>query len=284
MLNYYQKNMHTCIIRLDNQFNIKFRQVCYNNNKQIKEQKDILHKDHQQQICRDRWKQQYISYITFLIVCSSLAPKKSQAPQKVPKSGIFQALPMIEQTLFKKYYDRGDLPIAVNFSGAVRKIVWKCEPECLDYHLYLPIFFEGLREVEDPYKFLAVNGCEELLQKGETKILSVLPQLIIPIKKALATKNHDIMCITLKKIQKLVKSGQMIGEALVPYYRQILPVMNMYKNKRLNIGDKIDYSQRKNENLSDLIQETLETLEKNGGEDAYINIKYMIPTYESCMF
>ncbi|CAD8066834.1 unnamed protein product [Paramecium sonneborni] len=217
-------------------------------------------------------------------MCSSLAPKKAQAPQKVPKSGIFQALPMIEQTLFKKYYDRGDLPIAVNFSGAVRKIVWKCEPECLDYHLYLPIFFEGLRETEDPYKFLAVNGCEELLQKGETKILSVLPQLIIPIKKALATKNHDIMCITLKKIQKLVKSGQMIGEALVPYYRQILPVMNMYKNKRLNIGDKIDYAQRKNENLSDLIQETLETLEKNGGEDAYINIKYMIPTYESCMF
>ena len=52
----------------------------------------------------------------------------------------------------------------------------------------------------------------------------------------------------------------------------------------VNIGDKIDYGQRKNENLSDLIQETLEILEKHGGEDAYINIKYMIPTYESCMF
>jgi len=92
------------------------------------------------------------------------------------------------------------------------------------------------------------------------------------------------MCTTLKKIQKLVTSGDMIGEALVPYYRQILPVMNMFKNKRVNIGDKIDYSQRKNENLHDLIYETLETLEKHGGEDAYINIKYMIPTYESCMF
>ncbi len=57
----------------------------------------------------------------------------------------------------------------------------------------------------------------------------------------------------------------MIGEALVPYYRQILPVFNMFKNKRLNLGDKIDYSQRKNENLSDLIQETLEILEKHGG-------------------
>lgn len=56
----------------------------------------------------------------------------------------------------------------------------------------------------------------------------------------------------------------MIGEALVPYYRQILPIFNMFKNKRciffddlVNIGDKIDYGQRKNENLSDLIQETL---------------------------
>lgn len=59
----------------------------------------------------------------------------------------------------------------------------------------------------------------------------------------------------------------MIGQALVPYYRQILPVFNMFKNKRriyqiilVNIGDKIDYGQRKNENLSDLIQETLEVL------------------------
>lgn len=113
---------------------------------------------------------------------SSLAPKKPKPPQKVPKTCIFQANSIIESTLFKKYYDRGDLPIAVNFSGAVRKIIWKCEPECLDYHLYLPIFFEGLREIEDPYKFIAVNGCEELLEKGENKILSVLPQLIIPIK------------------------------------------------------------------------------------------------------
>lgn len=99
------------------------------------------------------------------------------------------------------------------------------------------------------------------------------------------------MCIALKKIQKLVLSSEMIGEALVPYYRQILPIFNMFKNKRcknfvivVNLGDKIDYGQRKNENLSDLIQETLEILEKHGGEDAYINIKYMIPTYESCMF
>ena len=49
----------------------------------------------------------------------------------------------------------------------------------------------------------------------------------------------------------------------------------------MNIGDAIDYSQRKQLNIGDLIDETLEIFEKFGGEDAFINIKYMIPTYES---
>jgi len=75
----------------------------------------------------------------------------------------------------------------------------------------------------------------------------------------------------------------MIGEALVPYYRQILPIFNLYKNKNLSTGDKIDYAQRKKVNLGELIQETLELFEQTGGEDAFINIKYMIPTYESCV-
>jgi hypothetical protein len=28
------------------------------------------------------------------------------------------------------------------------QLTWKMEPEHLDYHLHLPIFFEGLRETE----------------------------------------------------------------------------------------------------------------------------------------
>ena len=52
----------------------------------------------------------------------------------------------------------------------------------------------------------------------------------------------------------------------------------------MSTGDQPDYSQHKQENIEDLIQDTLEMLERNGGEDAYINIKYMVPTYESCLF
>jgi hypothetical protein len=89
---------------------------------------------------------------------------------------------------------------------------------------------------------------------------------------------------TLNKIQLLVKSSDAVAEALVPYYRQILPVLNLLRHRNKNLGDMIDYGQRKGDNLGDVIQETLELMERHGGEDAYINIKYMVPTYESTMF
>lgn len=122
--------------------------------------------------------------------------------------------------------------------------------ESLDYHYYLPLLFDGLREVEHPYVFLATNGIEDLLAKGGSKkILPVVPQLIIPIKcrilkdskklafkfidllAALNTRDPSIMCRTLKSLQLLVKSGEYIGQALVPYYRQLLPIFNIFKAK-----------------------------------------------------
>lgn len=91
------------------------------------------------------------------------------------------------------------------------------EIEKLDYHHYLPIFFDGLREREDPYRFLAVQGVYDMLEKGGSKILPVVPQLIIPIKTALNTRCAEIVCTTIKVLIQLVLSADMIGEALVPY-------------------------------------------------------------------
>lgn len=88
----------------------------------------------------------------------------------------------------------------------------------------------------------------------------------------------------------------LIGQALVPYYRQILPILNLFIRQNGtssyiqftymcvyidNLGDGIDYGQRRRENLGELIQQTLEEFEKYGGEDAFINIKYLVPTYQS---
>lgn len=46
---------------------------------------------------------------------------------------------------------------------------------------------------------------------------------------ALNTKNKEVMCITLKIIQEMVLASDLIGPALVPFYRQLLPMFNAYK-------------------------------------------------------
>jgi hypothetical protein len=214
----------------------------------------------------------------------TLNPKKEVIAPTKPKAGarLKRKIPISE---FRRFYDRGDLPVIIEHSGSGCKLKWTKDVDLtqLDYHHYLPIFFEGLREKQDPYRFLAIQGIFDLLEHGQARVLPVIPQLIIPIKTALNTRDKDVICITLKVLQRLVTCSETIGEALVPYYRQILPIFNLYKDSNHNTGDKIDYSQRKESNLGDLIQETLELFEQCGGEDAFINIKYMIPTYESCV-
>lgn len=207
-------------------------------------------------------------------------PKDKPAPKKPVAGAIFCR--EIAKSEFRRFYDRGDMPIAIEH-GPQNKIYWKVNVEQLDYHHYLPIFFEGIREKNDPYRFLSVQGVFDMLEKGGPKVLPVIPQLIIPIKTALNTRDPEIVNVTLKILQALVLCSDTIGEALVPYYRQILPIFNLMKTKNSNLGDKIEYGQRKSTNLGDNIQQTLELFEQHGGEDAFINIKYMVPTYESCV-
>ncbi|XP_006871230.1 PREDICTED: parkin coregulated gene protein isoform X2 [Chrysochloris asiatica] len=249
------------------------------------------------------------------------AMMKNSVVRGPPTAGAFKERPT-KPTAFRKFYERGDFPIALEHDSKGNKIAWKVEIEKLDYHHYLPLFFDGLCEMTFPYEFFARQGIHDMLEHGGNKILPVIPQLIIPIKNALNLRNRQVICVTLKVLQHLVVSAEMVGEALVPYYRQILPILNIFKNMNgdyslmrieccgsllercnldhlgssdppesvsqvielvMNSGDGIDYSQQKRENIGDLIQETLEAFERYGGEDAFINIKYMVPTYESCL-
>ncbi|CAG9763071.1 unnamed protein product [Ceutorhynchus assimilis] len=201
-----------------------------------------------------------------------IPPPKCNAYKEVAPKGAHK---------FRMNYKRGNLPIALEAKGA--RVSWKADINKLEFHYYLPMFFEGLCETENPYKLFAQQGIHDLLNYGGQKVFPCIPQLIIPIKDALKTKNKEVMCSTLKVLQHLVKSADLIGEALVPYYRQILPTLNLFKEKNVNCGDEIDYSQMRGDNLADIINDTLEILERYGGPDAFINIKYLIPTYESCM-
>jgi hypothetical protein len=58
----------------------------------------------------------------------------------------------------------------------------------LDYHHYLPIFFDGIRETQDPYRFLAIKGVEDLLAAGEPS--SSPPQIVTDIQLGGAAVRH----------------------------------------------------------------------------------------------
>ena len=54
--------------------------------------------------------------------------------------------------------------------------------------------FEGMMETKHPYNFVAKMTIEALLEQenAEEKILPMLPRLILPLRKALASKNNQI--------------------------------------------------------------------------------------------
>lgn len=104
------------------------------------------------------------------------------APKKREKASTRRSNP--PNTDFRRYYERGDLPICVEHTSRGIRVGWKAEITKLDFHHYLPIFFDGLREIEEPYQSLALHGTEDLLQHGGDKVLPVVPQIILPIRSA----------------------------------------------------------------------------------------------------
>lgn len=74
------------------------------------------------------------------------------------------------------------MPISLENDIYGTKLSWKVNIEDLDFHHYLPLFFDGLTEIEPPYKYLVEQGISDMLEHGGPKILPVVPQLIIPIK------------------------------------------------------------------------------------------------------
>lgn len=57
----------------------------------------------------------------------------------------------------------------------------------------------------------------------------------------------------------------------------------MYARCNMNLGDNIDYAQREGNCLGEVVAETLQLLEIHGGPNAFINIKYLVPIYESVL-
>ncbi len=188
--------------------------------------------------------------------------------------------------------ERGDLPVSI-LHGARMRLAWKAPLAELDLSYYLPLFASGLRELEFPYSFIAEEGFGALLESAPPeRIAALVPMLVLPLRAAINTRAAQPMVRTLAALKKLASLGgegilagaeppraTAVGAALLPYYRQLLPTLNLYAQKALNLGDGIDYGQRFNRSMGEAIADVLRVLDLTGGEAAFLNIAYSVPTY-----
>uniref|UniRef100_H3HDV0 Parkin co-regulated protein n=1 Tax=Phytophthora ramorum TaxID=164328 RepID=H3HDV0_PHYRM len=158
-------------------------------------------------------------------------------------------------SMFPQAYARNELPIMIEGGkgGGKTGLRWTAPVEDLDFSKYFPLF---------------VDDC--------------LHRVIPALRTNMETRDDGALRDGLLLLQQLTLTAG-VGPLIVPYYRQILPILNLFKSKRRNLGDEIDFRQHRLQDLGEVISETLELLERTGGEDAFINIKYMVPTYESAL-
>jgi Parkin co-regulated protein len=139
----------------------------------------------------------------------------------------------VNSSLFRTLLLRGDIPCQRSYCREDQNkggtyLMWKISPQDLDYCHYLPIFFDGyavqtkkfshsnkfqflfirLCEPKFPYNVIACYAIHDMLNAGGDKVLPVIPQLIIPIKNALNTRNRAVIASTLRIIQHLCMCGK----------------------------------------------------------------------------
>lgn len=157
--------------------------------------------------------------IRYVPAFSSAALQKNTKVYPPSKINIFEEK-NVKTSIFRILFLRDDIPCRQSFTkknqpklnssnGKETFLLWKVPPCDLDYSHYLPIFFDGLTDLDFPYAFIARYGIHDLLRAGGDKILPIIPQLIIPIKNALNTKNCEIILATLRIIQHMVICGKL---------------------------------------------------------------------------
>ena len=190
-------------------------------------------------------------------------------------------------TGFPGYYKSGQLPIALDHGPRGNALNWLTPIVDVNVARFLPIFLNGIREVDPVNKFMACQGVVEMLEmllatnQGH-RVVPGLDQIVHELRLALDTHRDDVVLLALKVVRTLLHTSPQVGPAMTPFYRKLCGPMNLFVRKQRNLGDEPDFAQAKENDVGAAVMETLELMERMGSADAFQWIKYCVPTYESC--
>jgi hypothetical protein len=211
-----------------------------------------------------------------LVINGQRKPRKQRKAGKAVKKDIFGSNTRTSVSTFRVFYDRGDLPVKID-QGVRRRIEFLVPVKHLDISYYLPVFLDGLKEQAEPFKFIAYEGAKALVVHGGRRILACIADCVLRLKGAFKTRNPEIISRALVVLQKLALcKDNFVGEALVQHFSQLLPVCNFFFTSKRTVRGASD----EKITLGDLVVQTLYILERQGGPDAFINIKYVVAAFD----
>lgn len=146
------------------------------------------------------------------------------------------------------------------------RICFQVEPNLLDYDTYLPMFFGGLLEVEEPYALFARRGILDMLQHGDDEAIADAVPLVIPhIRAALLTEDAPICVTTIESLQAILRAGKQSAKAVLPFIKNLLPCFRrllLKKKWKAHDDADIDSNKRGTIDLQTIIEDTLHLLRR----------------------
>ena len=134
---------------------------------------------------------------------------------KADAGGKHIAKAAIPRSFFPALYQRGELPCTIIFKSTGKAISWLVPLDALDLEYYLPIFIDGIRCKAEPYKFLARNGCSDLIEAAASQPARVLPSInaiVKGLKYAMSTHDDDTLRAALATTTQLVRAVPEVGK------------------------------------------------------------------------
>ncbi len=133
----------------------------------------------------------------------------------------FESVP-VASSIFRHLRDNGTIDfVAMRWTNTGNECVWArkgtkpgvsrwgVRPSEVDLTRWLPIFLEGIREYQEPYRFLAIMGSQALIEEagqmeGGGGLRQMAADLVPPLKKALDTREPTVVMVAVELMKAVL--------------------------------------------------------------------------------
>ncbi|GFR48696.1 hypothetical protein Agub_g10652 [Astrephomene gubernaculifera] len=205
------------------------------------------------------------------------------------------------RTLLRTYYDNGTLDfVAVRWRGSrAGALVWAREvtrgpeqggplsrtytawfpspPPDLPLPAWLPVFLDGVREAAEPYRFIAIRGCEELMEAAGDTLHTLAPSLVAPLRAVLETREPTCVAVGLQLAANAIRIDPRVAQEWVPHYWQFAQVLNLFRTHGGRLLVDMGYNKRAAASCRRLASDFMTLFELAGGTAATAAVRRYSP-------